>query len=31
MERSGVIEIKQWVKDGAIDVDEATETSLVVI
>ena len=25
MERSSVSEIKQWVKDGAVDVDEGTE------
>ena len=25
MERSVVSEIKQWVKDGAVDVDEGTE------
>ena len=31
IERSSVSEIKQWVKDGTIDVDGGTETSLVVI
>ena len=31
MERSSVSEIRQWVKDGAIDVDGGTEASLVVI
>ena len=29
--RSSVSEIKQWAKDGANDVDEGTETSLIVI
>ena len=31
MGRSNLSEIKQWVMDGATDVDEGTGTSLVVI